>query len=66
MSTPAAAPQPLGFAAAHDAEEVARAELLFRAGHNGREVARRINRSYAAVARFMAQRPDVLAASSLF
>ena len=27
MSTPAAAPQPLGFAAAHDAEEVARAEL---------------------------------------
>ena len=48
------------------AEEVTRAELLFRAGHNGREVARRINRSYAAVARFMAQRPDVLAASSLF
>jgi len=27
VSTPAAAPQPLGFAAAHDAEEVARAEL---------------------------------------
>ena len=48
------------------AEEVTRAELLFRAGLNGRDVARKINRSHAAVARFMAQRPDVLAASSLF
>lgn len=47
-------------------EETARAEMLFLSGFSGREVARRINRSHAAVAKFMAQRPDVLTASSLF
>ena len=41
-------------------EESMRAELLFRSGLSGREVARRLNRTYAAVAKFMASRPDLL------
>lgn len=41
-------------------DESQRAELLFRSGLSGREVSKRLNRSYAAVARFMASRPDLL------
>lgn len=44
-------------------EETTRAELLFRSGHSGREVARRLNRSHAAMAKFMASRPDLIASS---
>lgn len=41
-------------------QEVAQAEYLFRTGLSGREVSRRMNRTHAAVARFMASRPDIL------
>ena len=41
-------------------EEVTRAELLFSSGLTGREVSRRLNRSHASVARFMAARPELL------
>lgn len=41
-------------------QEVAQAEYLFRSGLSGREVSRRMNRTHAAVARFMASRPDIL------
>lgn len=43
------------------AEEIARAEFLFRTGHTGREVVRRLNRSREVIADFMASRPDLLA-----
>lgn len=44
-------------------EEATRAELLFCAGMTGREVARRLNRTHASVAKYMASRPDLLASA---